>query len=93
MNPDELVALVKAIRNTELVLGSGVKTVTESEAKNKDIARKSIVAKVEIKAGETFTAENLTVKRPGNGISPMKWYDVIGQSAKRDFEVDELIEL
>ncbi|MBR5251776.1 MAG: N-acetylneuraminate synthase family protein, partial [Oscillospiraceae bacterium] len=93
MNPDELCALVKAIRNTELVLGSGVKTVTASEAKNKDIARKSIVAKVEIKAGETFTADNLTVKRPGNGISPMKWYDVIGNVAKRDFEVDELIEL
>ena len=75
------------------MLGSGVKTVTASEAKNKDIARKSIVAKTEIKAGETFTAENLTVKRPGNGISPMKWYDVLGKTAKRDFETDELIEL
>lgn len=93
MDPSELCALVKAIRNTETVLGSGVKTVTESEAKNKDIARKSIVAKTEIKAGETFTAENLTVKRPGNGISPMKWYDVLGKTAKRDFETDELIEL
>ncbi len=93
MNPDELCALVKAIRNTEKVLGSGVKTVTASEAKNKSVARKSIVAKVEIKAGETFTEENLTVKRPGNGISPMKWYDVLGKTAKRDFSLDELIEL
>ncbi len=93
MSPDELVALVKAIRNTEVALGDGVKRVTESEAKNKDIARKSIVAKVEIKAGETFTEENITVKRPGNGISPMKWYEVLGQVAKRDFSLDELIEL
>ncbi len=93
MNPDELCALVKAIRNTEKVLGSGVKTVTASEAKNKSVARKSIVAKVEIKAGEMFTEENLTVKRPGDGISPMKWYDVLGKTAKRDFSLDELIEL
>lgn len=93
MNPEELCALVKAIRNTEKVLGSGVKTVTASEAKNKDVARKSIVAKVEIKKGEVFTEENLTVKRPGNGISPMKWYDVLGKTAKRDFSLDELIEL
>ncbi len=93
MSPDELVALVKAIRNTEVALGDGVKRVTESEAKNKDIARKSIVAKVEIKAGEVFTEENITVKRPGNGISPMKWYEVLGQTAKRDFSLDELIEL
>lgn len=93
MNPEELCALVKAIRNTEKVLGSGVKTVTASEAKNKDVARKSIVAKVEIKKGEVFTEENLTVKRPGNGISPMKWYDVLCKTAKRDFSLDELIEL
>ena len=93
MSPEELTALVKAIRNTELALGDGVKKVTESEAKNKDVARKSIVAKVPIKAGEVFTIDNITVKRPGNGISPMRWYEVLGQSAKRDFSLDELIEL
>ena len=93
MSPEELTALVKAIRNTELALGDGVKKVTESEAKNKDVARKSIVAKVPIKAGEVFTTDNITVKRPGNGISPMRWYEVLGQSAKRDFSLDELIEL
>ena len=93
MSPEELSALVKAIRNTELALGDGVKKVTESEAKNKDVARKSIVAKVPIKAGEVFTIDNITVKRPGNGISPMRWYEVLGQSAKRDFSLDELIEL
>lgn len=93
MSPEELTALVKAIRNTELALGDGVKKVTESEAKNKDVARKSIVAKVPIKAGEVFTTDNITVKRPGNGISPMRWYEVLGQIAKRDFSLDELIEL
>ncbi|MEG1049069.1 MAG: N-acetylneuraminate synthase, partial [Oscillospiraceae bacterium] len=74
MNPQELCQLVKAIRETELVLGSGIKTVSQSEAKNKAVARKSIVAKVAIKKGETLTACNLTVKRPGTGISPMRWY-------------------
>lgn len=93
MNPDELKALVKAIRNTELALGDGVKRVTESEAKNKDVARKSIVAKVPVKAGEVFTVDNITVKRPGSGISPMRWYEVLGKTAKRDFSLDELIEL
>ena len=93
MDPETLVALVKAVRNTELALGDGIKKVTKSEAKNKDIARKSIVAKVAIKAGETFTTDNITVKRPGNGISPMKWYEVLGQKAVRDFSIDELIEL
>lgn len=93
MEPDELKAMIDSIRRTELALGDGVKKVTQSEGKNKDIARKSIVAKRAIKAGETFTEDNLTVKRPGNGISPMKWYEVIGQVAKRDFEYDELIEL
>ena len=93
MAPEELVALVSSIRKTEIALGDGVKKVTESEAKNKDIARKSIVAKVPVKAGEVFTEENITVKRPGNGISPMRWYEVLGQVAKRDFSLDELIEL
>ena len=93
MAPEELFALVESIRKTEVALGDGVKKVTESEAKNKDIARKSIVAKVPVKAGEVFTEENITVKRPGNGISPMRWYEVLGQVAKRDFSLDELIEL
>ncbi len=93
MSPEELAALVKAIRETELVLGSGHKTVTESEAKNKPIARKSIVAVKPIKKGEQFTEENLYVKRPGGGVSPMLWHSVLGKTAKRDFAPDELIEL
>ena len=92
-SPEELTAMVAAVRKTELALGDGRKHVTESEAKNKPIARKSILAKRDIKKGETFTPENLTVKRPGDGISPMRWYDVLGKTAKRDFAEDEKIEL
>lgn len=93
LSPEELTAMVAAVRKTELALGDGRKHVTESEAKNKPIARKSILAKRDIKKGETFTSENLTVKRPGDGISPMRWYDVLGKTAKRDFAEDEKIEL
>ena len=93
LSPEELTAMVAAVRKTELALGDGHKHVTESEAKNKPIARKSILAKRDIKKGETFTPENLTVKRPGDGISPMRWYDVLGKTAKRDFAEDEKIEL
>ena len=93
LSPEELTAMVAAVRKTELALGDGRKHVTESEAKNKPIARKSILAKRDIKKGETFTPENLTVKRPGDGISPMRWYDVLGKTAKRDFVEDEKIEL
>lgn len=93
LEPGELAAMVRAVRNVELALGDGKKHVTESEAKNKPIARKSIVARRAIRAGETFTAENLTVKRPGDGISPMRWHEVLGQTAKRDFEEDEKITL
>lgn len=93
LSPEELTAMVAAVRKTELALGDGRKHVTESEAKNKPIARKSILAKRDIKKGETFTQENLTVKRPGDGISPMRWYDVLGKTAKRDFAEDEKIEL
>ena len=93
LSPEELTAMVAAVRKTELALGDGRKHVTESEAKNKPIARKSILAKRDIKKGETFTPENLTVKRPGDGISPMRWYDVLGKTAPRDFEEDEKIEL
>lgn len=93
LNPEELKAMVEAIRNIELAMGSSVKGVSESEAKNIAVARKSIVVARDIKAGEVFTEENLTVKRPGNGVSPMRWDSVIGQRAKRDFKEDELIEL
>ena len=93
LEPDELEAMVRAIRNIEKALGTGEKHVTPSEAKNRPIARKSIVAKRAIKKGEVFTAENLTTKRPGDGISPMRWYEVLGRPAPRDFAEDEKIEL
>ena len=93
LEPSELKAMGSAIRNIEQALGSEEKKVSSSEMKNKAVARKSIVAAKAIKAGEMFSEENLTVKRPGIGISPMKWESVIGQVAIRDFEQDELIEL
>ena len=93
LEPDELIRLVEAIRNVEKALGSKEKKPSESEIKNKVIARKSIVAKYQIKKGEAFTTKNLAIKRPENGIIPMKWYDVLETKAKRDFEKDELIEL
>lgn len=94
LEPDELKAMVSAIRNIEkAVAGDGTKHVSESERKNIAIARKSIVAACDIKAGEVFTEQNLTVKRPGNGISPMRWEEMLGMKAKRDFNEDELIEL
>ncbi len=93
LEPDELKAMVTAIRNIELAFGTGHKSITESERKNLEAARKSIVASRQIKKGELFTEENLTVKRPGNGISPMRWNEVIGQIAKRDFLEDQLIEI
>jgi N-acetylneuraminate synthase len=94
LEPEELKAMVMAIRNIEKAVGgSGLKEVSASEAKNKPIARKSIVASKSIKKGDFFTEENITVKRPGIGISPMQWDDVIGKTAKKDFEEDDLIEL
>lgn len=94
LEPDELKAMVSAIRNIEKAIGgSGYKEVSLSEEKNKPIARRSIVAAKNIVQGETFTAENLIVKRPGTGISPMLWNEVIGKTAKRDFQEDDLIEL
>ncbi len=92
LEPDELKAMVDGIRNIEKAMGSGIKTASSSEKKNIDIARKSIVARKKIVKGETLTEENLAVKRPGNGISPMKWYEVIGTMAVRDFDEDEMIE-
>jgi N,N'-diacetyllegionaminate synthase len=93
LEPDELKAMVTAIRNVEVAMGDGEKKPSESEIKNIAVARKSIIAKTNIKAGDIFTEENITVKRPGHGISPMRWYDVLGQKAKRNFEEDELIEI
>lgn len=93
LEPAELVGMVSAIRNIEEAIGNGYKAVSVSESKNKVIARKSIVAAKNICKGEIFTEDNLTVKRPGNGVSPMQWETVIGQKAIRDFEEDELIEL
>jgi len=93
LEPAELKAMVTAIRNIEIALGDGIKRITQSEAKNKPIARKSLVASRTIKAGQVFTAENLTTKRPGTGISPMRWDEILGRTAIRDFEADELIEL
>ena len=93
LEPAELTAMVAAIRNIEIALGDGIKRLTASEARNKLVARKSLVASREIKAGEVFTAENLSTKRPGTGISPMQWDEVLGKKAHRDFAEDELIEL
>ncbi len=91
LEPDELKAMVKAIRNIEKALGSSLKKPSKSEAKNKEIVRKSIVAKIEIKVGEVFTEDKLAIKRPGNGISPMYWDEIIGTFAQKDYKEDELI--
>jgi len=91
LEPNELKAMVAAIRNIESALGDGIKRLTPSEARNKPVVRKSLVASQAIKAGEIFTAENLTTKRPGTGISPMRWEEVLGKKATRDFAKDELI--
>ena len=93
LEPQELKAMVNAIRNIEQALGDGEKHVSESERKNMPIARKSIVAARDIKQGELLTEDNLTTKRPGSGISPMRWEEVIGTKAVRDFKTDEMIEL
>lgn len=93
LSPSELMEMVSSIRRTEDMLGSGHKGVSFSERKNIAIARKSIVAARDIAPGEEFTPANLSVKRPGNGISPMRWYDVLGKRAKRFFAADEMIEL
>lgn len=93
LEPTQLRNMVKAIRNVEQALGDGVKKPSPSEIKNIPIARKSIVAGRNINMGEAFTEENITTKRPGNGISPMKWYDILGKTANRNFKEDEKIEL
>jgi N,N'-diacetyllegionaminate synthase len=93
LEPVELTAMVSAIRNIEIALGDGVKRLAQSEALNRPVARKSIVAAAPIVAGEAFGEHNLAVKRPGTGVSPMLWDEVIGRRAPRDFDADELIEL
>ncbi len=93
IEPIELKAMVSAIRNVEKALGDGKKRISPSERKNIAIARKSIVASRPIAEGEVFTEENLAVKRPGSGISPMRWEEVLGQKASRCFNTDELIEI
>lgn len=94
LDPFELKQMVKSIRNIELALsGSGIKEPSDSELKNIQIARKSIVAKTSIQKGDRFTEFNITAKRPGMGLSPMKWDEVIGKVACQDFDEDELIKL
>jgi N,N'-diacetyllegionaminate synthase len=93
LEPQELKLMVQSIRHVELALGDGVKQPTKSELRNMEVARKSIVTSRGIRAGEVLSSNNITVKRPGSGISPMKWDDVLGSVAKRDFLADELIEL
>lgn len=93
LEPAELKAMVSAIRNIEQALGTGHKTISESERKNIEIARKSIVAARPIKAGELLTEENLTVKRPGNGINPMRWNEVVGTRAVQSFNEEDPIQL
>lgn len=93
MEPKEFKVMVEAIRKIEKSLGNGIKRSSPSEFKNKSVARKSIVAKKPIKEGEVFTEENLATKRPGTGMSPMRWNEIIGKEAKRNFNVDEIIDL
>lgn len=93
LEPEELKAMVDAIRNIEVALGHGVKQLSESEKKNMTIARKSLVAKNNISIGEVFSEDNLTIKRPGTGLSPMEWDNVIGTISRKNYEVDEVITL
>jgi N,N'-diacetyllegionaminate synthase len=91
LEPNEFKAMVQAIRNIEKALGDGIKRPSPSEAKNKPIARKSLVAATAIRAGECFTEVNLAIKRPGTGISPMRWDEYVGRAAQKDYQEDELI--
>jgi sialic acid synthase SpsE len=93
LEPHELKAMVDAIRNIERALGDGIKRPSPCEQKNRPIARKSLVASRFIQAGELFSADNLATKRPGTGISPMRWDEIIGRPALRDFAADELIDI
>lgn len=92
LEPCELRSMIRAIRNIEKVMGNGIKMPTKSELKNINIVRKSIVASREIKRGEHFTEDNITTKRPGDGMSPMRWNEILGKVAKRDYIQDDIIE-
>ena len=92
LEPEELAKMVEGIRKVEQALGDGIKRMSESEKANRQIVRKSIVALKHIKKGEKFSELNLTTKRPGNGISPMRWNELIGKTAHRDYETDEMIQ-
>lgn len=92
LEPEELQDMVRAVRNIEKALGNGIKKPSDSEIKNRDVARKSIVAKRDIRKGDIFTEENITAKRPGNGISPMRWNEVIGLVADRGYQADGQID-
>ena len=91
LEPDELNLLVKSIRNTELALGSNIKKITNSEKKNIKLIRRSIVAKLKITKGQKFSYDNLTVKRPATGVSPLRWDRYIGKKSKKNYEIDDLI--
>ena len=91
LEPDELISMVKAIRNIELALGSTIKKPSSSETPNITIVRKSIVAKSNIKKGEVLTEHNISIKRPGDGISPMRWDEIIGDIAQKSYNKDDLI--
>jgi N,N'-diacetyllegionaminate synthase len=93
LDPAELKRMVTEIRNVSDAIGDGIKKPSASERKNIAVARKSIVASREIAKGEIFTEENITVKRPGTGVSPMRWFDVLGMKASKSYQEDELIEL
>jgi sialic acid synthase SpsE len=93
LEPGELAAMVRCIRNVELALGSGIKRPTDSEERNRTVARKSIVASRAIAAGEVLCESNLTVKRPAIGLSPMRWDEILGRRAGRAYAADEPIEL
>ncbi len=93
LEPNELKAMVAAIRNVEQALGTGIKFASPSEIKNRPVSRKSIVAARAIEQGEIFSIDNLAVKRPGTGISPMRWDEILGRKAPRSYGRDEPIEL
>jgi N,N'-diacetyllegionaminate synthase len=91
LNPHELKLFIKSIRNTEKLLGSGKKVPSKSERENINVARKSILSKIKIRKGDIFTKNNLCIKRPGSGISPMLWYKIMGKKSKKNYNYDELI--
>ena len=92
LEPNELKAMVTGIRNIEIALGGIEKKPTDKEMKNRVVARKSIVAQTPIKKGELLTDKNLTTARPGSGISPMRWHELLGQTAQHDYQVGDLIQ-